>query len=234
MGKRGKFIVISGPDGTGKRTQAKLLAERMRRNNLVVNEIDFPQYEINFFGDLIGRYLRGEFGEADKVNPYLSSVLYACDRLESSESIDFLLRNGGNFIADRYVSDNQIHQGGRIANKTKRKEFLDFLEEMEFLVFKVPRPDTVIYLDVPLEISLALLKNKSAKERKKYLSGGKDGYENREHLRIARECAGYLHEKYYAHGRGWVWVDCAPKGALLPEEEISNIIWGEVHPTLIF
>lgn len=232
---KSKFIVITGPDGSGKKIQTGLLVERLKSNGYPVVTIDFPQYERNFFGNLVGRYLKGDFGEADKVSPYLASVLYACDRFESSEYIKYCLENGSNVVADRYVTDNQIHQGGKIADQAKRKELLDWQEKMEFGVFRIPRPDALVYLDVPLEISLELLKNKEAKERKSYLAGEKDGHENREHLERARKCAEYLDSNNIHHNnKSWIWIDCAPKGSLLPKEEISNMIWKKVQPILIF
>lgn len=225
---KSKLIVITGPDGSGKKIQTGLLVERLNSNGYPVVTIDFPQYERNFFGNLVGRYLKGEFGEADKVSPYLASMLYACDRFESAEYIKHCLKTDWNVVADRYVSDNQIHQGGKIVDVAKRKEFLDWLEKMEFDVFKIPRPDALVYLDVPLEISLELLKNKEAKERKRYLVGEKDGHENREHLERARKCAECL------DNRNWIWINCAPDGKLLPEEQISEKIWKKVQPILIF
>ncbi len=142
---KGKLIVVDGADGSGKATQAALLAKALRKRGLGVKMIDFPQYQ-NFFGALIGRYLAGEFGDFIKLDPYLVSVLYAADRFDSSRQIKNWLDKGYVVIADRYVSANQIHQGSKIEDPKKRKQFLDWLDEMEFQVFAIPRPDLVVYL----------------------------------------------------------------------------------------
>ena len=90
--KKGFFIVIDGTDGSGKATQTKLLAEKLKKSGRKVKTIDFPQYENNFFGKMVGRYLSGEFGKSSEVSPYLASILYAGDRFEEKEPIE--LKNG--------------------------------------------------------------------------------------------------------------------------------------------
>ena len=86
----GKLIVITGPDGCGKATQTKFLVEKLKQQNFTAETIDFPQYENNFFGKMVGRYLKGEFGKATEVSPYLASILYAGDRFESKSKINDL------------------------------------------------------------------------------------------------------------------------------------------------
>src|SRR6266567_7862251 len=135
---KGKFIVVDGTDGSGKKTQTALLAKRLKKEGYKVKLIDFPQYESNFFGKMVGRYLSGEFGSAEQVSPYLASILYAADRHETKGKIEKWLKEGNIVISDRYASSNQIHQGGKISDVKKRKEFLEWLEEMEFVVFKIP------------------------------------------------------------------------------------------------
>jgi len=227
--KKGKFIVIDGTDGSGKATQTKLLVEKLKKNGHKVKTVDFPQYENNFFGKMVGRYLAGEFGGSSAVSPYLASVLYAADRFETKEKIEMWLKNGNVVIADRYASSNQIHQGGKIRDPKKRKEFLSWLEEMEYGVFKIPRPDISIYLDVPIEFSLKLLKNKSAQERKKYLRGKKDIHESdRKHLQDAKNSAIKLIEK----NNNWIKIDCVKRGKLLAIADISQIIWSKIGKAL--
>ncbi|MEK7598278.1 MAG: dTMP kinase [Patescibacteria group bacterium] len=227
--KKGKFIVIDGTDGSGKATQTKLLVDKLKKNDHKVKTVDFPQYENNFFGKIVGRYLAGEFGGASSVSPYLASVLYAADRFETKEKIEKWLKNGNVVIADRYASSNQIHQGGKIRDPKKRKEFLNWLEEMEYKVFKIPRPDVSIYLDVPIEFSLKLLKNKSAQERKKYLKGKKDIHESdRKHLQDAKNSAIKLVER----NNNWIKIDCVKKGKLLAIADISQIIWSKIGKVL--
>ena len=227
--KRGKFIVIDGTDGSGKATQTKLLVEKLRKKGYKVKTIDFPQYENNFFGKMVGRYLAGEFGTSSEVSPYLASIIYAADRFETKEKIEKWLKEGSIVIADRYASSNQIHQGGKIRDPKKRKEFLSWLEEMEYKVFKIPRPDVSIYLDVPIEFSLKLLRNKSAQERKKYLKGKKDIHESdRKHLQDAKNSA----IKLIRRSNNWIKIDCVKKGKLLAIADISQIIWSKIGKAL--
>lgn len=227
--RQGKFIVIDGTDGSGKATQTKLLVERLKKNGHRVKTVDFPQYENNFFGKIVGRYLSGEFGTSSEVSPYLASVLYAADRFETKEKIEKWLEDGNIIIADRYASSNQIHQGGKIKDPKKRKEFLSWLEEMEYKIFKIPRPDASIYLDVPLKLSLKLLKNKSAQKRKKYLQGKKDIHESDpRHLQDAKNSAIKLVEK----NNNWIKINCVKNGELLKISEISQIIWSKIGKVL--
>lgn len=227
--ERGKFIVIDGTDGSGKATQTELLVRRLQKSGYKVKTIDFPQYENNFFGKLVGRYLSGEFGNSSQVSPYLASVLYAADRFESKNKIEKWISEGNIVIADRYASSNQIHQGGKISNPKKRKEFLAWLEEMEFKVLKIPKPKAIIYLEVPLKFSLNLLKNSSANGRKKYLNGKKDIHENDlDHLENAKKSA----IKLVQGNNNWVKIDCVEKNKLLSKKEVSKIVWEAIKKVL--
>lgn len=223
---KGKFIVIDGTDGSGKATQTKLLVGRLRKNGYKVRTIDFPQYEKNFFGKMVGRYLSGEFGKAGEVSPYLASMLYAADRFETKNSIEKWLKDGYVVIADRYASSNQIHQGGKIKNDKKRKMFLDWLEVMEYDVFKIPKPDGIIYLDVPISFSVNLLKEKKAQDKKKYLKGKKDIHENDlAHLMDAKESAIKLIKKL----NNWTRINCVKNNTLMSIEEVGEIVWNSLE-----
>ncbi|MFA5994542.1 MAG: thymidylate kinase [Parcubacteria group bacterium] len=222
---RGKFIVIDGTDGSGKATQAKLLIVKLKKVGHKVKTIDFPQYENNFFGKVVGRYLSGEFGSAAEVSPYLASVLYAADRFETKQKIEKWLQAGSIVIADRYASSNQIHQGGKIGDSKKRKEFLAWLEEMEYGVFKIPKPDSIIYLDVPITFNMQLLQNKSAQDKKQYLKGKKDIHENDiQHLQDAKNSAIKLIQK----NNNWIRINCIKNRKLMSIAEVSAIIWTKV------
>lgn len=227
--KKGKFIVIDGTDGSGKATQTKLLVKRLKKEGHKVKTIDFPQYKKNIFGQMVGRYLSGEFGGASEVSPYLASTLYAADRFETKNRIKKWLEAGCIVIADRYASSNQIHQGGKIKNNEERKTFLDWLEVMEYKIFKIPKPDGIIYLDVPLKFSVNLLKEKKAQSKKKYLKGKKDIHENDlRHLQDAKNSAIKLIEKF----NNWKRIECVEKGKLMSIEDIGDIIWNEVAKIL--
>lgn len=220
--QKGKLIVLDGIDGSGKATQVKLLGERLKNEGKRVKTIDFPRYNDNFFGKLIGEYLSGIYGDFIKVDPKLASVLYAADRFESSKKIEGWLKSGFYVIADRYASANQIHQGGKIADLKKRKEFLQYLDTMEYSVFKIPRPDLVIYLDVPFEVSKMWLQKKVAQRKKTYLKGRKDVAEdNLLHLKNSRNSALLLEKQ----NKNWEKVVCCKGVVCLPPEGVHNEVY---------
>ncbi|MEA1929865.1 MAG: thymidylate kinase [Patescibacteria group bacterium] len=230
--KKGKLIVVDGADGSGKATQSALLARALRKRGAKVKAIDFPQYQQNFFGGLIGRYLAGEFGDFIQHDPYLASVLYAADRFETSKKIRRWLEDGYIVVADRYASANQIHQGSKITDLKKRKLFLDWLDEMEFDVFAIPRPDLVVYLEVPSRVSARLLKYKRSSNKKKYLSktgAGRDVAEsNLEHQQASRHSAMEL----VRQRNDWRQINCAPDGTIMPREAIHEWVIAAVVPVL--
>lgn len=220
--KKGKLIVIDGIDGSGKATQVRLLEERLKKEGVKIKTIDFPRYEENFFGKLIGEYLSGVYGDFIKVDPKLASILYAADRFESSVKIKDWLDKGFVVLADRYATANQIHQGGKISSLKKRKEFLDFLDTMEYSIFKIPRPDLVIYLDVPFEVSKVWLQKKVAMRKKTYLKGRKDVAEdNLIHLKNSRESALLLAKQ----NKNWQKVTCCRGSVCLIPEQVSQQVY---------
>lgn len=219
----GKLIVITGPDGCGKKTQAELLVKRFKESGYETETIDFPQYTKNFFGKMVGRYLAGEFGDAAKLNPYIASMLYAGDRWESMEQIKNWLGENKIVVCDRYIGDNFLHQGSKIKDKAKREVFFLWLAELEYSVYDNFAADQTFYLDVPLEISLGLLEEKSSKERKTYTNGMEDGHENEKHLREVRKITDSLASRFC-----WTRIPCFQDGKLLSREKIADIIWSLV------
>ena len=165
MIRQGKFVVIDGIDGAGKATQTELLVKHLKQLKVPVRKIDFPGYERNVFGKLIGECLAGKHGDFVQVDPRIGSTLYAADRFESKAKIERWLKAGYVVIADRYVSSNQIHQGGKIKDPKKRQEFLKWLDTVEYTIFGIPRPDLIVYLHLPVALSLKLLHAKSAAKR---------------------------------------------------------------------
>ena len=219
---KGKLIVIDGTDGSGKATQVARLKERLIAENHNVETLDFPRYEDNFFGSFIGKCLRGDHGDWASLDPRIASMAYAADRFESSEMIRSWLEGGKVVILDRYVSSNQIHQGGKITDADERREFLTWLDTMEHEIFKLPRPDIILYLDVPLEVNQKLLAQKNTQDTKTYLAGKQDQHEqNIEHLTAAKESGLAL----IAEMNNWHKIHCAPEGALLPIEDIHEMVY---------
>lgn len=227
--KKGKLIVIDGIDGSGKALQTSLLAKRLKKEGYKVKTIDFPQYQNNFFGNLLGEYLSGGFGDFIQVDPRLASVLYAADRFEASKKIKKWLDEGFCVLADRFVSANQIHQGGKIRSVKDRGDFLEWLDEMEHKVFEIPRPDKVIYLDVPFEVSQKWLKKKVAQRKKGYLKGRKDVAEdNLQHLKDSRNAALYL----VRNNKNWYKITCCSGMVCMLPEQVHEHVWKQVKKFL--
>lgn len=230
MAKRGRLIVIDGSDGSGKATQTRLLLARLKTEGYKIKTLDFPQYEANFFGKLLGRCLAGEHGDFIAVDPHIGSVLYAADRFESKPTIERWLKAGCIVVLDRYVSSNQIHQGGKIHDTKKQKIFLTWLDQMEHGVFGLPRPDRIIYLDVPVEVSQKLLSLEEQKRKKVYLKKGQQDQaeSNPKHLAESRENALRLVKKL----NNWTKIDCTRKGELLSREVIAEKVWQVIEKTI--
>lgn len=231
MDKRGKLIVIDGSDGSGKATQTKLLLERLRKEKIKAETMDFPRYETNLIGKLIGECIAGEHGDFLHSDPYVASVIYGADRYESKQQIEKWLISGRTVVLDRYVSANQIHQGGKITDERKREAFLAWLEKLEYGVFGLPRSNRTIYLHMPLELSVTLLKDKRAKDKKtQYL--GTDKKDTLEldvaYLEHAQLSAQWLMKRE----KGWKRVECAPEGTIRLREDIHEEVWSIVQSSL--
>lgn len=223
MSKKGKLIVIDGTDGSGKATQVDLLAKKLMRERKKVKIVDFPEYYKNFFGEFVGHCLSEQYYNFLKVHPKIASVLYAADRFESSAEIKNWLKAGYIVIANRYVSANQIHQGGKIKNAKKRNDFIKWLNKMEYEVFGIPRPDITLYLSLPIDIVLKLLKTRdSSKIRRAYLKKKKDVHEaDVDFLINSRKSALWLVKEV----PNFIKIDCAPKGEILSREEIHEMVF---------
>lgn len=218
---QGKFIVLDGNDGSGKATQTRLLSEYLTAKGVENEKFDFPSYDKNMFGALIGECLAGQHGDFVHMDPKVVSPLYALDRLESSPRIRKALEDGKVVIADRYASSNQIHQGGKIENEAERADFLVWLENMEYGVVGIPKPDAVIYLDVPVEVSLKLLTEKRALKNGTLTVGQKDTVEeDRQYLDRSHETARWL----AGRESNWHFVSCMTDSTLRTPEDISKDI----------
>jgi len=160
------------------------------------------------------------------VHPKIASVLYAADRFESSKEIQNWLKKGYIVVANRYVSANQIHQGGKIKNAKKRNDFIKWLDQMEYEVFGIPRPDVTLYLSLPTNIVLQLLKERdSSKMKREYLKKKKDVHEaDVNHLINSRKSALWLVKEI----PNFIKIDCAPKKEILSREQIHEIVYGKV------
>ncbi|HRX63648.1 MAG TPA: hypothetical protein P5060_00925 [Candidatus Absconditabacterales bacterium] len=220
--RKGKFIVIDGTDGSGKGTQTRKLIEKLKKEGYIVEMADFPQYGQRS-AMMVEDYLNGEFGNAQEVGPYRASVLYAVDRYAASFKIKKWLDQGKIVIANRYVSSNMGHQAGKIKDIAERDKFLVWLDNFEYGLFDIPRPDKNILLYMPTEIGQQLVDKKGHRD---YVGGQKrDIHEDDlEHLKDAAEAYRYVAKKY-----NWTVIDSAPNGKLQSIDEIAEKIWEEIE-----
>ena len=204
MPPRGKFIVLEGIDGSGKRTQLEMLARALMARGVDFAQVSFPRYD-GFFGKLVARFLNGEFGPLDAVDPHFSAVLYADDRLEAKPEIEAHLAAGRVVIADRYIGSNLAHQGARVPAK-KRAAFLSWLKQLEYEIHALPREDLVIYLRVPVAAAHRLVAKKGARG---YTKKKRDIQEsNLAHLKAASQVYDDL-----ARQQNWMKIECAAGAA---------------------
>ncbi len=223
--RKGKLIVIDGTDGSGKATQVELLRKRLVAEGNKVRVIDYPEYYKNFFGKFIGHCLSEQYYNFVKVHPKIASVLYAADRFESKDETVGWLSKGYVVIANRYVSANQIHQGGKIKSPKKRQAFIEWLEEMEYKVFKIPKPDVVFYLDLPIKLSKALIKERNKNAVRSYLGNKKDVHEkDLEFLENSRKSALWLAKTQ----KNFLKIDCAQGASIRMREDIHEEIYNKV------
>lgn len=222
----GKLIVVDGTDGSGKATQVELLRKRLIREGYKVKVVDFPEYYKNFFGAFIGHCLAEQYYNWVNIHPKIASIAYAADRFESKDEINGWLEKGYIVISNRYVSANQIHQGGKIASAKKREAFLEWLDTMEHNVFKIPRPDVVIYLSLKIPTVLRLIRERDAQNKRIYLGNKKDVHErDSAFLQNSRKSALWLtHTLPY-----FKKVNCDDKkNGILSREEIQEMVFDEV------
>lgn len=220
--KYGKLIVIEGIDGSGKSVQAKLLIDRFKKEKRRVKFIKFPQYENNYWGGMVAKYLRGEFGEIISNDVYMPSMFYALDRWESAQKISGWLKNGYIVICDRYADSNKIHQLAKLKVKSEKLKVEKWLDLLEYDVLRIPRPDVVVYLDMPVKFAFELSGNRN----RKYISGGKKDIHEADikHLRNARKIGLGLCEKY----KNWIKINSVKDGKLLSVEDVRKKIRGSL------
>lgn len=217
--RKGKLVVIDGTDGSGKGTQTELLLKYLDSKKIKNKYIDFPRYYTSFHGQMVGRYLSGEFGSLESSSPYLTSLFYAMDRLTARDEIVDWLEEGNTVVANRYTTSSMAFQTARI-EKGKREEFLQWLYDMEYKEHKLPKEDVVIFLYVPVEISQRLIEQKAKRE---YTNGKKKDI-NEANVAYQKEVLNLYLElsKKYKH---WEVIKCVDnKGELLSIETVHDKI----------
>ena len=219
----GKLIVFEGTDGSGKATQSRLLCEHLDREGIAYKKIDFPRYG-KPSAAMVQEYLDGNLGKnPGDVNAYAASMFYAMDRYASYQQDwgDFY-EAGGLIVADRYTTSNAVHQASKLP-EGERSDYLKWLFETEYGLFGLPKPDLVIYLDMPTEITERMMR-----QREKATGTHADIHEQDEaYLKqcranardVVREC-------------GWSLIHCAADGEPRSIEEIHRQVLETVKAVL--
>ena len=224
----GKLFVIDGTDGSGKQTQFKKLQERLTKEGIDYKTVSFPNYD-SPSSSLVKMYLSGEFGEdPNSVSPYVASTFYAVDRYATfKKGYQEYYENGGIILADRYTTANMVHQAGKITDEKEREKFLNWLFDLEFNLYGLPKPSQVFFLNMPIGISLKLMKDR---ENKFSHTQEKDIHErNPKYLEESYNAACSLVGKY-----DWneiKWVDENKKLKTIDEihEEIYKVVKKELN-----
>lgn len=171
------LVVLEGLDGAGKSTQVKRLKAYLEECFGSLEYIHFPRYDAPVYGDLISRFLRGEFGSNEAVHPQLVALLFAEDRHGAAPEMRKTLENGGNVLLDRYVYSNIAYQCAKISDPQEAEELRDWIFTTEYEKFNLPVPDLNIFLDVPIGFVESKLKSQRGGNDRDYLDGGQDIHE---------------------------------------------------------
>ncbi len=212
MTKRGLLIAIEGIDGSGKHTQAKLLEHSLQGLGYKVYSTGFPQYE-SWFGTMVGKFLNGDFGLLENVDPHFTALLYAGDRFEAKPRLESSLNEGKIVLVDRYIGSNLAHQVA-LAKPEKRADFLRWIEHLEYSIYGLPRENMILYLRVPPSQAQKLVAKKT---ERKYTAAKHDILEkNLHHLEDAAEMYDMM-----SRSRPWATIQCYDSennGLRLPED----------------
>ncbi len=224
---KGKFIVIEGTDGSGKTIQTRLLLRKLKNEKIDVRTLDFPRYR-HASSYFVRQYLNGCYGDWREVGAYRASIFYALDRFAASAGLKKWLAQGKTVIANRYVASNFGHQGVKIKNKAARKQFFNWVSNLEYNVLSIPKPDLNIFLHMPSSVAYKLI---SLKGKREYLGAKKRDIHEKDisHLKQAEkvflEVAEFFPDDFAV-------VECVKKGKLLSVEEIGEDVWKTVQRIL--
>ncbi len=211
----GKIIVIEGLDGCGKSTQLEILGERLQKIGYNCRTVSFPNYSSPAC-EPVKMYLGGEFGSnPDDVNAYAASTFYAVDRFASFKTDWESFYNGeGIIVCGRYVTSNAVHQCSKLPRE-RWEDFSDWLYDFEYSKIGIPKPDAVIFLSMPPEMSEKLLMTRYGGDGDK-----KDIHEKDMEYQIKCRDAASFSARY----NNWSIIDCTKNGQLRTIEDISNEI----------
>lgn len=216
------FIVLEGVDGSGKSTQIANLQRLFAEQGIPTEYLHFPRFDAPYFGDLIARFLRGELGSVEQVDPYIVAMLYAGDRRDAAQMIRGWMAEGKVVICDRYVYSNIGYQCAKVADEQERERLREWILSLEYDYFNIPHPDVSLFLDVPSAFTeRKLLQEQREGDDRAYLHGKKDIHEQSMDLqRQVRQV--YIDAAQYDDAMHV--VDCSQDGEMASPEEIFDRI----------
>ena len=224
------LIVLEGLDGAGKSTQVKRLKEYLIQRCGALEYIHFPRYDAPVYGDLISRFLRGDFGANDAVPPQLVALLFAEDRHGAVPFMRRALEEGKTVLLDRYVYSNIAYQCAKLSTKEELEQLRDWIFDTEYGAFGLPVPDLNLFLDVPIGFVEQSLSRERSGEDRNYLEGARDIHEAS--IAFQRE----VRSMYLAQtqlDRQFLRIDCADaNGEMLPPGAIFAKVRGMIDPYL--
>jgi dTMP kinase len=221
----GRLIAIEGIDGSGKRTQLDLLAKVLEAGGSRVYSTGFPQYH-SWFGKMVGKFLNGDLGSLESVDPHFSALLYAGDRFEAKPKIEAALYEGKIVLIDRYISSNLAHQTAR-APADKRADFRRWIEHLEYDIYGLPSEDLILYLRVPPTEAQKLVAQKA---KRSYTNAKQDLLEaSLRHLQDAATMYDNL-----SRNAPWVTIECfdSANQTMRSVDAIAREILAAVEPIL--
>ncbi len=214
------FIVIEGLDGAGKSTQVAKLTQWVESQGKQVKFLHFPRFDAPVYGELIAKFLRGEFGKLDEVHPQLVALLYAGDRADAKKIIEGWLADGYVVVCDRYLLSNVAYQCAKLKGDTE--ELKEWIVNLEYNQNRIPRPDVTIFLDVPFRFTKEKLSEQRSGSDRDYLRGEVDIHESSLSFqeRVREVYLRHREENYYV-------LECSDHnstGEMLPIDTIHNSI----------
>lgn len=224
--EKGTFLVVEGTDGSGKGTQFELLGKRLAEAGHNVVLFDFPQYEkdSSYF---VREYLNGKYGTAENVGPYTGSLFYALDRYSAKDTIQQAIDQGKVVLCNRFTGSNMAHQGTKFEHSEERRGYFIWLDNLEFQMLGIPRPDRSIVLRVPAEIAQQLVDKKTERS---YTSAKRDIHEaDITHMQKSVEVYDDLCSLF---PKDFLRIDCVRSGNLLTIPQVHDLIWESVQPLL--
>ncbi|MDD2636131.1 MAG: dTMP kinase [Bacteroidales bacterium] len=221
------FIVIEGLDGAGKSTQIELLKQYLTNKQIKFEYIHFPTTDSPIFGDMISRFLRGDFGSLKQVHPNLVALLFAGDRYNMANTIRDWQSEGNLVINDRYVYSNIGFQCAKLNNEEEANKLFEWIIDLEFNYYKIPQPDLSIFLDVPFEFTKTKLTQTRKGADREYLNGKTDIHEAN---LVFQNDVRNIYLKAIKKDANFIKIDCSNKdGNMLDAESISSMIIKEIN-----